>query len=52
MNEVIQNILTRRSVRVYKEEQIADADLNVILEAAQFAPSTMNARIGKILLSK
>ena len=42
MNEIIQNILTRRSVRVYKEEQISDADLNVILEAAQFAPSTMN----------
>ena len=44
MNEVIQNILTRRSVRVYKEEQISDADLNVILEAAQFAPSTMNTQ--------
>ena len=44
MNEVIKNILTRRSVRVYKDEQISDQDLNVILEAAQFAPSTMNAQ--------
>ena len=44
MNEVIQNILTRRSVRVYKEDQISDADLNTILEAAKFAPSGMNSQ--------
>ncbi|EKQ58038.1 MULTISPECIES: nitroreductase [unclassified Clostridium] len=44
MNEVIQNILTRRSVRVYKEEQISDEDLNTILEAAKFAPSGMNSQ--------
>lgn len=44
MNEVIQNILTRRSVRVYKEEQISDSDLNTILEAAKFAPSGMNSQ--------
>ena len=41
MNEVIQNILTRRSVRTYKEDQISDEDLNTILEAAKFAPSGM-----------
>lgn len=41
MNEVIQNILTRRSVRTYQEKQISDDDLNVILEAAKFAPSGM-----------
>ncbi len=46
MNEVIQNIITRRSIRVYKEEQISDEDLNKILEAAKFAPSGMNSRIG------
>jgi nitroreductase len=44
MNEVIQNILTRRSVRSYKEEQISDVDLNTILEAAKFAPSGMNSQ--------
>jgi nitroreductase len=44
MNEVIQNILTRRSIRVYKEEQISDEDLNTILEAAKFAPSGMNGQ--------
>jgi len=41
MNEVIDNILTRRSVRAYKEDQISDEDLNAILEAATFAPSAM-----------
>jgi len=39
MNEVIQNILTRRSIRSYTEAQISDTDLNTILEAAKFAPS-------------
>lgn len=42
MNEVIQNILTRRSIRTYKEDQISDADLNTVLEAAQFAPTGMS----------
>ncbi|MDG5854522.1 nitroreductase family protein [Clostridium beijerinckii] len=41
MNEIIQNILTRRSIRTYKEDQISDADLNTVLEAAQFAPTAM-----------
>lgn len=44
MNEVIQNILSRRSVRIYKEEQISDEDLNLILEAAQYSPSGMNTQ--------
>ena len=37
MNEVIQNILTRRSVRAFTEEQISDENLNTILEAAKYA---------------
>ena len=41
MNQIIQNMLTRRSIRAYKEDQISDADLNTILEAAKFAPSGM-----------
>lgn len=41
MNEIIQNILTRRSIRTYKEDQISDEDLNTVLEAAQFAPTAM-----------
>lgn len=42
MNEIIQNLLSRRSTRAYKEEQIKDEDLDLILEAAKFAPTGMN----------
>jgi len=44
MNEIIKNILTRRSVRKFKAEQITDNDLNLILDAAKSAPSGMNAQ--------
>lgn len=42
MNEVIKNILSRRSVRVYSEEQIKQKDLDAILESAYNAPSGCN----------
>ena len=42
MNEVLQNILTRRSVRGFKSEQIKDEELNLILQAGIYAPSGMN----------
>ena len=42
MNEVLQNILTRRSVREFKEEQIKDEELDLILKAGINAPSGMN----------
>lgn len=42
MNQVLENILTRRSVRVFKPEQISDVDLSSILEAATFAPNGNN----------
>lgn len=42
MNEVLQNILTRRSVREFKEEQIKDEELDLILKAGLYAPSAMN----------
>ena len=44
MNEVIQNILTRRSIRTYKENQISDEQLNIILEAGKCAPSGGNSQ--------
>lgn len=44
MNEVINNILTRRSIRTYKEEQISDEQLNTLLEAAKYAPSGGNSQ--------
>jgi nitroreductase len=39
MNEVIQNMLERRSIRKYKPDQISDEDLNIILEAGLYAPN-------------
>ena len=42
MNDVLQNILTRRSVREFKAEQIKDEELDLILKAGMYAPSGMN----------
>lgn len=42
MNETIKNIMNRRSIRNYKEEQIKDEELQAILDAGRFAPSAMN----------
>lgn len=42
MNEVLNNILTRKSTRAFKEEQIKSEDLEVILKAGIHAPSGMN----------
>lgn len=42
MNEVIENILSRRSVRIYLDEQIKPEDLNAVLEAGYNAPSGCN----------
>lgn len=42
MNEVLNNILTRRSIRAFKEEQIKDEELEAILKAGIYAPSGMD----------
>jgi len=42
MNAVLETIKNRRSVRQYQPEQIPDADLQLILEAAIAAPSAQN----------
>ena len=42
MNEVLQNILSRRSYRSFEERPIAKEDLDLILQAAIYAPSGMN----------
>ncbi|PJI08200.1 MULTISPECIES: nitroreductase family protein [Clostridium] len=47
MNEILQNILTRRSVRKFKEDQIKDEELELILKAAAYAPSGMNKQTWK-----
>lgn len=42
MNQVMENILTRRSVRGFNEKPIPKEELEQILKAATYAPSGMN----------
>ncbi|MBE6072891.1 MAG: nitroreductase family protein [Clostridium butyricum] len=42
MNPVLQNILTRRSVRAFTNKKITRKDLDLILKAGIYAPSGMN----------
>ncbi len=44
MNEVINAILARRSVRAFQDRQIKKEDLDVILKCASYAPSAMNTQ--------
>ncbi|EHJ01640.1 nitroreductase [Clostridium sp. DL-VIII] len=44
MENVIQNIKSRRSIRKYKKEQIKDEDLYTILDAGKHAPSGGNSQ--------
>ena len=44
MNEVLQNLLTRRSIRTYKKEQILDTELAAMIETAKYAPSGGNSQ--------
>lgn len=41
MNAALENLLTRRSCRAYREEQIKAEELSAILEAGQYAPTGM-----------
>lgn len=42
MNDVIKAIKERRSVRTYKDDQLPQEDLNLILEAGLYAPTAHN----------
>ena len=42
MNAVMENILTRRSVRAFEKKPIPTEELDQILQAAIYAPSGMN----------
>ena len=44
MSKVLENILTRRSIRKYTDQQISDESLNTILTAAKHAPSGGNSQ--------
>ena len=42
MNEAIQVLLTRRSIRKFKPDMIKEEELQQILEAGMYAPTAMN----------
>lgn len=42
MNEILNNILTRRSIRSFSDKHISKEDLDTILKAGIYAPSGMN----------
>lgn len=42
MNQTIENIKSRRSIRSYTDEQIPEKELQAIVEAGTFAPSSNN----------
>ena len=39
MNETIENLKTRRSIRKFKDKQITEKELKTILEAGTYAPT-------------
>ncbi len=42
MNDTIKTLLSRRSIRKFRPEQIKEEELNAILEAGMYAPSGAN----------
>lgn len=52
MNDTIKTILDHRSIRSYKEEMIKDEDLDLIIKAAQAAPSSINGQQVSIIAVK
>lgn len=42
MNQTIQDLLQRRSIRQFTDEQVPDELLDIVLEAGTFAPTGMN----------
>lgn len=44
MNEAMNNLLTRRSIRRYKDTQVPDNLLDQVLEAGLYAPTGMNTQ--------
>lgn len=44
MNETVKTLVERRSVRKFKDEQIKDDELEIILEAGMYAPTGRGAQ--------
>lgn len=44
MNEVIRNILSRRTIRSFNNEMVSDEVIDTLLECARYAPSAKNGQ--------
>lgn len=49
MNEVIENIKTRRSIKKYKSDMVPQDIIDIVVEAGTYAPSGMNKQSAIIL---
>ena len=49
MNAAYENLLTRRSARKYKSEQISDEELNAVLTAGTYAPTAKGTQSPMII---
>ena len=52
MNNMIENIKTRRSIRSFKDKRILQEELNIILDAATYAPSALNQQSSLMVVIK
>lgn len=50
MNQTINDLKTRRSIRKFKDEQISEEDLKIILETGTYAPTGRGAQSPKIVV--
>lgn len=50
MNETIKNLIERRSIRKFKDTQIKDEELKLILTAGEYAPSGKGLQSSKIIV--
>ena len=50
MNQTINDLKTRRSIRKVKDEQISDEDLKIILETGTYAPTGRGTQSPKIVV--
>ena len=50
MNQTIEDLKTRRSIRKFKDEQITDEELKTILEAGTYAPTGQGLQSPKIVV--
>ncbi len=49
MNEIIQSLLERKSVRAYTDQEISEENVQLILNAAMQAPTAGNQQLYTIL---